>query len=678
MLQLEADLEDPRYRNESNFETSKADGFADDNSSGTLCTFESLSSLKKILTEFAVFSGLKCNADKTVLMQIGNKIPVSQEIKDLGFTFDKKIKILGMEIDADLNELDKNFENVSLSIKKSIGFWERLNLSLPGRINVIKSLLFSQIIYLGSFIMPSKERLNEIQRTLDNFAKGSLNVARNKITLPTEHGGLGLFNVEEFLTAQQCVWVFRANFSTRDNWRVRLRQLCNGNVLAAGPNLIDKEANPILYGLATAFGRLRTSHDTMNENFVHALVFNNPIFFRARGDKKILNATYLELDEGSASKISNLTALQCFNVNGLKTRQELCQTTGINLNLTGYARLGTCLSHYVSRMKAKTDNDGSKKSLYAAIGRLKKPGLKIRELLLKKRKKPFDLSKQTQTTTFAKVSGSVIPANDTYGFVISVWSKNALPNRLRTFLFKFYNNILGLNTRVSHFDNNVSRKCTLCSINQQSNFNNGTVPVPIPVPDETFKHVFADCPVTVRLHTAFIDEFFTGITFVNVTDRLNFFFQGRLNDGQNYNLFIHAAVMAFQYCIWEMKLKKRLLSFESSKIEFMEILLGFFYMNKDARTTSQKYNFPLCRLVNRLPLLPRARPAWTPDPLRPVPQPAQLRPPSPPPLQPRPPTPLPGSPTLPRQPLRSPPVQPAIYLQPPHPTALNNGSVPRP
>jgi hypothetical protein len=81
-----------------------------------------------------------------------------------------------MEIDADLTELDINFENIILSVKKSIGFWDRLNLSLPGRINVIKSLLFSQIIYLGSFLMPSRNRLNEIQNALDKFAKGSLNL----------------------------------------------------------------------------------------------------------------------------------------------------------------------------------------------------------------------------------------------------------------------------------------------------------------------------------------------------------------------------------------------------------------------------------------------------------------------------------------------------------------------
>jgi hypothetical protein len=383
-----------------------------------------------------------------------------------------------------------------------------------------------------------------------------------------------------------------------------------------------------------------------------------------------------------------LTALQCFNVNGLKTRQELWISTGINLSLVGYARLGTCLNHYVSRIKAKNNNDGSKKCIYEAVGKLKKPGLKIRETLLKRRKTPYDLSKQTQTTTFASVSGSITPANNLYGSIISVWSKNALSNRFRTFLFKFYNNILGLNTRVSHFDNNVSRKCTFCTINQQSpfaNFTPGTVPVP--VPDETFKHLFSDCPTTKKLHTEFIAEFFNGLRFDNESDRLNFFFQGRLKDGQKYNLFIQTAVLAFQYCIWEMKLKKRLLSFQSLKIEYMEIILGFFHMNKEARSSSQKYNFPLCRIVNRLPLPPRTRPDWIPNPPRlvrqpdlqrllalPLAQPDLARIPAPPPLPPAPPV-LPTGPA-PRQP---PPASPVRILPLPlPPPAPFNGSIPRP
>ncbi len=96
--------------------------------------------------------------------------------------------------------------------------------------------------------------------------------------------------------------------------------------------------------------------------------------------------------------------------------------------------------------------------------------------------------------------------------------------------------------------------------------------------DNTFKHVFFYCPVTKNLHTAFLNRYFTDLLFENEIDRLNFFFQGRLNDGNKYNLFIHAAIMSFQYCIWEMKLKIRILSFESAKIEFMEIMYSFFIL----------------------------------------------------------------------------------------------------
>jgi hypothetical protein len=48
-----------------------------------------------------------------------------------------------MEIDSELENIDNNFSNALITIKKSISFWEKLNLSLQGRINVAKSILFS-------------------------------------------------------------------------------------------------------------------------------------------------------------------------------------------------------------------------------------------------------------------------------------------------------------------------------------------------------------------------------------------------------------------------------------------------------------------------------------------------------------------------------------------------------
>jgi hypothetical protein len=138
---LEAAEPDQEFRNESNRETDNSDAFADDTSILTLFTFTALLALKTCLEEFGRFSGLKCNIEKTVLMQVGLKNPITPEIAELGFSFVDSIKILGMDIDADIVNLDSNFTRIAVSIDKSISYWDRYNLTLPGRINVAKSLL---------------------------------------------------------------------------------------------------------------------------------------------------------------------------------------------------------------------------------------------------------------------------------------------------------------------------------------------------------------------------------------------------------------------------------------------------------------------------------------------------------------------------------------------------------
>jgi hypothetical protein len=158
MVPYDTDNANKKFINECSGETKKADSFADDNSTGTLLELNSLMALKNILEEFGSFSGLKCNTDKTVLMPVGRPGPIPDEIRDLGFKISNTIHILEMEIDADLSNLDNNFDNTLESVRRSIGFWERYNLSLPGRINVIKSLLFPLILYLGSIIMPCKKK----------------------------------------------------------------------------------------------------------------------------------------------------------------------------------------------------------------------------------------------------------------------------------------------------------------------------------------------------------------------------------------------------------------------------------------------------------------------------------------------------------------------------------------
>jgi len=59
-----------------------------------LFNYDTLCALKKILSDFSVFSGLKCNIEKTMLMQVGAKIPIPPNIIELGFNHVDLLKSL--------------------------------------------------------------------------------------------------------------------------------------------------------------------------------------------------------------------------------------------------------------------------------------------------------------------------------------------------------------------------------------------------------------------------------------------------------------------------------------------------------------------------------------------------------------------------------------------------------
>jgi hypothetical protein len=223
---------------------------------------------------------------------------------------------------------------------------------------------------------------------------------------------------------------------------------------------------------------------------------NNPIFFRGPGNKLPLFLSFLGLPENGTSPLTNLKAIDFFNVNGVKTKLELAIDNNLDLSIPGYADLVRCLNHYVRRLKPNERNNGSSITLFEAVGILKKPGKKMRSLLFKKRRKTFELRNQGATETFLNITGAKFPGEKQYGNSISIWNGQGITNRIKVFLFKFFNNILGINTRLSHFVPNQTRGCTLCSLNGTN-----------PVPDETFAHIFFDCNTVRNWHNRFLPEY---------------------------------------------------------------------------------------------------------------------------------------------------------------------------
>ncbi len=83
---------------------------------------KSLNRLKTLCHEFALFSGLQSNVEKTTLLKIGTTDVLSQEILNLGFNITEEVVLLGMTINRNLDSLSNHFDDVILKIIRLIEF----------------------------------------------------------------------------------------------------------------------------------------------------------------------------------------------------------------------------------------------------------------------------------------------------------------------------------------------------------------------------------------------------------------------------------------------------------------------------------------------------------------------------------------------------------------------------
>ena len=109
-------------------------------------------SLVRALEKYRLLSGLECNIEKTVVMQIGDKSAPDVKILKLGFVFSTQVTILGTVIVNDTCNQEENAKAIQEKVRKQVRYWSRFSLSLPGRIQIAKTMMYFQVNYLGCFL----------------------------------------------------------------------------------------------------------------------------------------------------------------------------------------------------------------------------------------------------------------------------------------------------------------------------------------------------------------------------------------------------------------------------------------------------------------------------------------------------------------------------------------------
>jgi len=172
---------------------------------------------------------------------------------------------------------------------------------------------------------------------------------------------------------------------------------------------------------------------------------------------------------------------------------------------------------------------------------------------------------------------------------LGTWNLNFLPNKIREFSFKFYGNILGLNSRVAHFGININPGCTFCRLT-----------IGQAIPSESFLHLFFECPSVVQLHDSFVDQFLD-IDNLSLLEKKRLWFFGELKNWENdkkINIFLLTCVTVFNFLVWESKLQKKIRSFNSIKMDFHFLLNKIIFSSSLIRHEKNKLNYPLCRFCD--------------------------------------------------------------------------------
>jgi hypothetical protein len=198
-------------------------------------------------------------------------------IRGSGFEVVNKLKILGFEITKNYNDLVQNIHKATDKIKNIIRFWTRFRLSLIGRINVAKTLLISQLNYYVSVIPVNNMIIDEISTIINNFIKGKLKIGKELFSLDVNKGGIGFFDLKNFIFSLQSSWVKRAHNNSIDNWRLTINRATEGNVELLAPELFDTNSNPLLHNIVTSFFEFKHEFYLLNDNFLHSRLLGNPI-----------------------------------------------------------------------------------------------------------------------------------------------------------------------------------------------------------------------------------------------------------------------------------------------------------------------------------------------------------------------------------------------------------------
>ena len=173
------------------------------------------------LDQFKHFSGLKVNKEKCQAVWLG-RYKNRKDVLSTDFKWVQEFTLLGITFSVNLSKMEEiNISDKVINIQKLLASYSKRNLSLLGKVTVIKSLAIPKLVHVLSVIRtPSAEYVKRIETLFQNFiwSNKSTRIKYQFLSNTIENGGLNIPHLLSLSMAWKMSWV-KKSYSLDGAWQ---------------------------------------------------------------------------------------------------------------------------------------------------------------------------------------------------------------------------------------------------------------------------------------------------------------------------------------------------------------------------------------------------------------------------------------------------------------------------
>ena len=498
---------------------------------------ENLNNVFILLDLFASCSGLKINVEKTKALWIGRHLHKDDELcahLKIKWIKDAQFEILGVKYDLSRDDItETNFWDKLESIRKLLSTWSWRNLTIYGKITVIKCLAIPLLVHLFRALPnPGNEFYKEIDKILYNFIWNGKPHKIKKSVLITgpEKGGVNMIHIESFSKTMKLFWIRKLLDNELNQWKILISHdlgKLGGNIIweyhsKSLENIATKISNPFWSNVIKIWSEINVNKLEEDGPLSETLWYNPSIQV---GRKSIF---YKHWSEAGINYVNDLLSNEgtLLNVNTFMAKYNLA-----NEHLRFFGVISAIPHEWKNQLPDDpVPPDGIKSNKIDKLQKNRKIEKKFFYNLLTSYLE--EIPEKSQLKWKSKLVGEI--NFEEYYILIDSYLKDVT---LRAFQFKLIHRILPTNKllfkmKISHYS-----LCTFCEYHQ-----------------ETLEHLFWECMIIKNLWFRIQDTFRLKEKFANFNFDLKTIMLGYTEDVE-HKMGINIFLILIKYHIYMVKLK---------------------------------------------------------------------------------------------------------------------------